>query len=173
MAKGLPRSLSRGSQAVQAITKRTIAVRSLELTFTGATGVAVEATAVLEGLPEGNILLLGAVANLAFAGSGSDANLADDFQGDFGIGTTPADDNTISGADVDIIASTAIGPAVAEAIGTVRAANATQAIIDNTAGTAELNLNVLLDADEVTNAQDSVVTVDGEVYLAYIVLGDD
>ena len=55
----------------------------------------------------------------------------------------------------------------------MRATNAVQAILDNTAGDLELNLNVLLDADEVTNGEDSVVTVTGTVDVAYIVLGDD
>lgn len=169
--KGLQRSLSRGRQATRDVVTVRLSLNEA-LTFTGSSGNAVEATAPIAGLPEGNILLLGAVANLTFTGPTSD-DLADDFQGDYGLGTTPADDNTISGADVDIIASTAIPAATSEVSASVRATNATQAIIDNTAGSAELNLNVLLDADEVTDAAEVVVTVTGTVDLAYIVLGDD
>ncbi len=171
MTKGLQRSLSRGPKATQTVVTERLML-NVDLTFTGATGAAVEATAVIAGLPEGNILLLGAVANLTFTGPTA-ATLADDFQGDYGIGTTPADDNTISGTDVDIIGSTAIAAATAEVSADVRGTNAVQAIIDNTAGTGEANLNVLLDADEVDDGEDIVITVTGPVDLAYIVLGDD
>ena len=171
MGKGLPRSLSRAKPLVAATQKLRITVNEA-MTMTGDSGAAIDQTAVLAGLPEGNILLLGAVSNLTFTGPTS-ANLADDFQGDYGIGTTPADDNTISGADVDIIGSTAIPAATTEVSANVRATNATAAVLDNTAGTLEVNLNVLLDADEVTDAEDVVLTVTGTVDIVYSVLGDD
>ena len=172
MGKGLPRSLARSS-AVSAIATKKISISlNEELTFTGDSGNAVDQTAVISDFPEGNILLLGAVANLTFTGPGS-ANLADDFQGDYGIGTTPADDNTISAGDVNIIGSTAIPAASGEVSANVRATNATAAILDNTDGSLEINLNVLLDADEVTDAEDVVVTVTGTVDIIYGVLGDD
>lgn len=173
MTKGLPRSLARGSRARQEIVKQRVAVSDVVVTVS-AVGTAVGfGSAVIGGLPEGNILLLGTVANLAFTGSGSDAALVDDWEGDFGIGTTPADDATISGTDVDIIGSTAIGPATAEAIATVRATNATTAIIDNTAGDAELNLNLLVDASDMTDDEVSDITVSGDFWIIYTVLGDD
>lgn len=171
MGKGLPRSLSRGDKARKSVNVARLVVDE-SLSFTGSTGVAVSATGVLDGLPEGNILLLGAVANLTFTGPTS-ANLTDDFQGDYSIGTTPTADATLSGTDADLIGSTAIPAATAEVSANVRATNATQAIIDNTAGTAEINLNVALDADEVTDATTVAVAVTGTVDIAYIVLGDD
>ena len=171
MTKGLQRSLSRGPKATQNVVTDRLAL-NVALTFTGATGVAVMATAVIAGLPEGNILLLGATANLTFTGPTS-ANLTDDFQGDYGIGSTPADDNTITGTDVNLVGSTAIAAATAEVSASNRGVNAAQAVLDNTDGAGEVNLNVLLDADEVTNGEDVVVTVTGSVDVAYIVLGDD
>lgn len=170
MSKGLPRSLSRGDQSRQEIVKISISVNEA-MTFTGSTGVAVDQTAPIGALPEGNICLLGAVANLTFTGPTS-ADLANDFQGDYGLGSTPADDNTITGADVDLVASTAIAAATAEVSANNRGTGAAS-IIDNTDGTGEINLNVLLDADEVTNAQSVVITVTGTVDLAFTVLGDD
>ena len=170
MSKGLPRSLSRGDQAKQEVVKRTIVVNEA-MDFTGDSGNAIDQTAAIAGLPEGNIALLGCVANLTFTGPAS-ANLADDFQGDFGIGTTPADDNTITGADVDLVSSTAIAAATSEASADNRGTG-TAAIIDNTAGTGEMNLNVLLDADEVTDSETVTITVTGTVDIAFTVLGDD
>lgn len=171
MGKGLPRSLGR-TPAIDAPVKKMRLNVNESLSFTGATAAAVFATAVLSGLPEGNVQVLGAAANLTFTGPTS-ANLLDDFQGDYGLGTTPADDNTITAGDVDIIGSTAIPAATAEVSAGVRGVNATPAIFDNTDGSLEINLNVLLDADEVTNAETVAIAVTGTVDLIYTVLGDD
>lgn len=172
MTKGLPRSLSRGPALQDEITKLTIPVNAT--VTVSATGAAVGfGSAVLRGLPEGNILLLGIVANLAFAGSGADANLTDTWSGNFGIGTTPADDATITAADVDILDSQAIGPATAEAIARARFAEAAQGILDNTDGSGEMNLNLLIAAADITDDTSVDITVTGELHVAYITLGDD
>ncbi|QDP53463.1 MAG: hypothetical protein GOVbin4933_9 [Prokaryotic dsDNA virus sp.] len=171
MTKGLQRSLSRGPKATQNVVTDRL-VLSVPLTFTGATGLVAMATAAIAGLPEGNILLLGATANLTFTGPTS-ADLADDFQGDYGIGSTPADNNTITGTDVDLVGSTVIAAATTEVSANNRGVNAAQVVLDNTDGTGEMNLNALLDAGEVADGQSVVVTVTGSVDVAYIVLGDD
>jgi hypothetical protein len=171
MTKGLQRSLSRGPKATKDVNVIRLTVNKA-LTFTGSTGVAVFATAPIELLPEGNLLFLGAVANLTFTGPTS-ANLANDFQGDYSLGTSPTADTTLNGTEVNLIASTAIPAATSEVSANVRATNATQAVLDNTDGSMEVNLNVLLDADEVTDGEDVVVTVTGTVDVAFIVLGDD
>lgn len=162
---------NRGRQAAPAY-NMTIPV-NVVLTPTGSTGVAVFETAVVGDFPEGNILLLGAVARLGFAGPGGSADLSDTWAGDYSLGSAPTADATLSGTEVDIIPSTAIGPATAEVIAPVRATNATQVVLDNTDGSLEINLNVLFDADVVTNAETVNVTVTGFLHLAYIVLGDD
>lgn len=173
MSKGLPRSLARGNPQVQEIIKQTFRVENLVLQFTGSTGVVVFDTAVIGDLPEGNVLLLGAAGYLAFAGSGADANLSDTWAGDFSIGTAPTADNSLAGAEVDVLASTAIGPASSEAIARTRAVNGTPVMLDNTDGSLELNLNALVDADDVANGQTSDITVNGEITLLYSVLLDD
>jgi hypothetical protein len=169
--KGLQRSLSRGPKATKDVNVLRINVDK-SMSFTGVTDTAVFATTVLEDFAEGNILLLGAVANLTFTGPTS-ANLTNDFEGDFAVGTSPTADTTLNGTEVNLIASTAIPAATAEVAGPVRATNATQAILDNTDGAMEVNLNVTLDANEVTNAQTVAIRVTGTVDIAYIVLGDD
>lgn len=175
MSKGLPRSLARGAAQRQEIVKTSIAVQDLVVTVS-ATGAAIGfGSAVLAGLPQGNILFLGAVAYLELAGSGADANLTDTWSGDFGIGTTPADDATITAGDVDIIPSTPVGPAVAEVSPFTRGAQAASgmALFDNTDGSLELNLNVLIDAANITDDESVDLTVNGALHIAYIVLGDD
>ena len=112
-------------------------------------------------------------AYLQFRGSGSDANLAADWEGDFSIGTTPTADATLTGTDVDIVASSPIAAATAEVSPRTRGVNATQAMFDNTDGSLELNLNLITDDNDVTDSQVVNMTVNGELHIAYIVLGDD
>lgn len=173
MGKGLPRSLKNAGVEQNSVRKLTIPLDDVVVTVS-ATGSAIGfGSAVIRGLPEGNVQLIGAVAFVGLSGSGSDANLAATWSGDYGIGTTPASDATISGTDVNIIGSTAIGPATAEAIAPVRAANDTPAIFDNTDGSLELNLNVLVDAANIVDDESVDLTASGYLSLAYVVLGDD
>ena len=133
-------------------------------------------TVVLADLPEGNLLLLGCVASLAFA-AGADTSLVDAWDGDFGLGTTAADDATITGADVDILPSSAIkAVASTKDVATIRVTSTTTeqgAIFDNTANTIDLNLNVVVDADDITDDEDADLAVTGTVSIAFLILGDD
>jgi len=172
MGKGLPRSLSRGDKRKQEIIKERIRISGSVSVLAAGAGVGF-GTLVIGDFPEGNILFLGAVTNINFSGTGSDANLTATWNGDFGIGTEPDANGTLASTEVDIIASTAIGPAVAEIAPQVRGANATQAIFDNTDGSLEINLNVLIDAADITDAATVVLTITGELLLCYTVLGDD
>jgi len=174
MVKGLQRSMSRGNELRQEIVKRVIAVRVGLLTADGATGVGF-GSLVIGDFPAGNILLLGAIAYMQFSGPTS-GDLVDTWEGDYGIGTTPASDATITAGDVDMVPSTALAAAVAEISPRTRGVNATGAltgqIFDNTDDSLELNLNLLI--DDVDIAADGIVmTVNGELHLAYIAMGDD
>lgn len=174
MSKGLPRSMSRGNPLTQEIIKQVITVRDLEITVTGGASTAAGVgTKVIGDFPEGNILFLGAVGYFQFAGSGSDAAIAADWQGDYAVGTTATADATLNGTDVDIIASTALAAATAEVSPRTRGTGATQAIFDNTDGSLEINLNVITDDDDVTDSTAVTMTVNGELHIAYIMLGDD
>ena len=171
MGKGLPRSRARGPKSRAPIVRQRIAINT-DVTVSS-TGAAIGfGSQPIGGLPEGNVQIIGAVANLAFAGSGSDANLVDTWNGDVGVGSTPAADATITGTDVDVIASTAIGPAVSEVIAQTRCVGAAS-LIDNTDGSGELNLNLLIDAADIVDDQSVVIAVTGLMWLSYVVLGDD
>ena len=172
MSKGLPRSLSRGDKRKQEIVKERIVISSTVSVVSVGSAVGF-GTLVIGDFPEGNVLFLGAVSYLNFRGTGSDANLTATWDGDFSIGTGPDANGTLAGIEVDIIGSTAVGPAVAEIAPVVRATNAAQAIFDNTDGSLEINLNVLIDAGAITDASTVVLTVTGELLLCYTVLGDD
>lgn len=170
MSKGLPRSQSRGAPVSQGVVNKDIDVNAA-LTVNGATGVGF-GTAVIGGLPEGNILLLGAVSYLKVTKASSATGIQATFDGDISIGSTPADDATLSGADVDIIPSTALGAATSGSSPTVRSTNATAVVLDNTDGSLELNVNLLID-DANINADSQSVSVRGILSLVYSVVLDD
>lgn len=171
--KGFTRSMSRGRVQSQTVHKLTLPIRNKTIEIDGAAGVGFGSLAFGE-LPQGNLLLLGAVAYIQLTGPGS-ASLIEAWEGDFAIGSAPTADAALAGAEVDIIPSTPIGPAVAEASPRTRAASIGETagvVLDNTDDALELNLNVLVD-DTSISANDIILTVSGELYLSFVVLGDD
>lgn len=187
MATGLPRTLKRAAQSGKFPKNGPsggsgvvlIPVKGLLVTVAAAAAGVGFGTAVLRGLPQGNIVIMSAVAYLRF--QTTDTDLAATFNGDFSIGTTPDADGTLATTEIDIIPSTPLGPAVARVTPVHRTQSAATGnvltnnvlLFDNTDGSLELNLNVLIDAADITDAQSAVLTVDGAVYLHCAVLGDD
>ena len=146
----------------------------LAISVDGAAGIGF-GSAVIGNLPEGNLLFQGAVVYMIFAGSGSDPNLIATWVGDFSVGTTPADDGTLSAGDVDILASTPLAAATAEVSPRTRIASVDAAvgvILDNTDGSLELNLNLLID-DLSIDADGVAILATGELHVVLAVLGDD
>lgn len=173
MTKGLIRSLRRGPQQQQILQKLIYRVEDLEVTVS-ATGVANGiGSAVIGDLPEGNIAFLGGVGYFELAGSGSDANLVDTWSGDFAVGTNPVAGAGIDGLEQNIVNSSAVGPAVAEVAPRARGAGPGASVLDNTDGSLELNLNVLIDAADITDDQSVTLTVNGEIVILFSVLFDD
>jgi len=174
MTKGLPRSLSRANKGKAAIVKDRINLADKVVTVSAAGAGVGFGSVVISDFPEGNILLVGVGGTVGFTGSGADANLVDTWEGDFAVGSTPADDATVTAADVDIVASTATGAATAEAIAAQRVVEAhADTILDNTDGSLEVNFNLLIDAADITDATSVDITLSGVLDLAYVVLGDD
>ncbi len=178
MAKGLPRSHKHANKSIAPIVKDVIVIKNKTVTLTeDAGGQPAWATLQVGDFPEGNILFLGAVSYFQFSGTGSDGDLVDTWEGDYGVGTTPSTDDTtpLATTKEDIIATVAIAAATAEVSPKTRSVSAdgeAGVLYDNTDGSLELNLNVLVDAADITG-DDSVLTISGELYIAYIVLGDD
>lgn len=169
MGKGLPRSMKRGKPIEAPIKKLRLPFTNLPLSVVGASGVGFGA-AIPGDLPEGNILVLGAVAYVQLNANG-DADIQATFDGDYSIGSAPTADVTLSGAEVDVIPSTALGAATGGLSPRVRGANATQVMLDNTDNSLELNLNVLIDDANISGTASMLAS--GHLEFAYIVLGDD
>lgn len=176
MGKGLPRSHTRGEFASGASSSGVLLVPAgISMVITGAAGNGF-GTAVISDFPEGNILFLGCVSYLTFAGTGSDADLGDTWEGDYAVGTTATVDATLGGTDADIVPTTALAAATAEVSPRTRGTQADGAlggaVFDNTDGSLEINVNLSIDDADIAG-DDSVITVAGELYIKYAVLGDD
>jgi hypothetical protein len=166
---GLPRTMARAAAGrfSTPVVKQIVPLVAKPLAVAdGAPGFG---TVVIGDFPEGNILLLGAVGYIKL--TTASGTIIATFDGDFSIGSTPTADNALAGTDVDIIPSTPLNPATAKVSPLVRAINAAQSILDNTDGSLEINLNVLIDDASISGA--AAFTVDGVLILSYVVLGDD
>lgn len=173
MAKGLPRSLSRGNALSQAVTKLTIPLRGVAVVVSS-TGAAIGwGTTPISGLPQAHLKVLAVACNMTLSGNGADANLGDTWAGDFGVGSTPADDATITAGDVDLIDSTALAAATAEVSPTVVVADGVDLVLDNTDGSLEVNLNVLIDAADIVDDQSVTLLANGVVEITLITMLDD
>lgn len=166
--KGLIRSTGRSVGTRSKIRKLVIPVRNAQLAVVdGAPGFGF---LVVSGMDQGNILFLGAVSYLQFVTAS--ANIIDAFTGTMSIGTAGTIDSDIGDTgEVNIIASTAIGAATLKVSPIIRGTNVTSALIDNTDGDNNLNLNLLVADASISGT--ATFTVNGVVNLAYIVLGDD
>lgn len=170
MGKGLPRSLGRAASAIGAsgLITMTIPVKDVPISVAGASGVG-WGSAVISGLPEGNLVQLGCVAYMQFSTSDADVQAA--FDGDYALATTP---NVDANLVVGLTTSAPLGAATAKLSPVVRTANAAPLIgttHDNTAGDLELNLNLIIDDANISG--DAVFLANGVVHIAFIKLGDD
>lgn len=171
MAKGLPRSIGRATPVQAVINKLVLPVDAVTVSVTdGAPG---HGSAVVGDLPEGNILFLGAVGYLSF--TTSDADVIASFEGDYSIGTVATADGNVSDAgEANIIASTAIAAATAKVSPVTRGVgdgSLAGVVFDNTDGSLEINLNLLIDNASISGNADFSAT--GYIVMSYIVLGDD
>lgn len=171
MSKGLTRSTSRAPAQKASILRASISVEDLAISVAdGNPGFGFAAAA---GLPEGNFVFLGAVAYLQFSSSSS--HLTATFTGTTSIGSVGTVDGDVSDAgEADICPSTAIGAATAKVSPVVRLASTAAmsgAVIDNTDGTKNININVLIDDAAIDGAV--ALVANGYIDLLYSVLGDD
>jgi hypothetical protein len=169
--KGQPRIVARGKPQSTAVRRQRVTLKAVPITVSGATGVGF-GTAVIGDLPEGNILFLGATGYLQFTKDATATLVTATFTGNYALGTAPNADVTLSGAEVDLLPSTALSAATAGVSPVTRAANNTAVMLDNTDGTLELNLQMLI-ADADISGASQLMLATGMIDLVYAVLGDD
>jgi hypothetical protein len=144
-----------------------VEVKDKQVTVSATTGTGV-GSAVLEELPDGMLFIAAATAVLDFTSSAED--LANGWNGDYAIGTSPTTDATIVGTESNLIPVTAIGPASGRVIGPTRGTRNSPINIDNFSGSAEVNINLLVDAANITDNRSAVITVNGtiDLLLSYV-----
>lgn len=174
--KGLQRSLARGPASQRGVIRYNVPINT-SITVTGVSGAVDAGTAVLGALPQGNLLLMGAVLYASIDASG-DANIINAWAGDFGVGYAANADTDLSDAQEDgIIASTALAADAGGKLAPTTRAISTQSehskIVNNTDGTLEVNFNLLIDDNSITDTEGVTFAVTGSLHLVLIVLGDD
>lgn len=167
MSKGLTRSLRRGPQDRQEVVRRAIPF-NFQLTVADPGSANAFFTKLLAGLPTGKLLLLGARLKGGVV-TGLDANTTATFNGNVSIGSTATADATLSGTDVDMIPTTALGAATTKVSPTqdlVSTQTEHAKFIDNSDGSRGINLNgYILDAGISAGA---LMQFQGVLEVAYI-----
>lgn len=143
-----------------------------DLEITVADGAPGFGSAALFKLPEGNVLIHGAAGYVRL--SSSDAQLTATFDGDISIGTGSDADGSLSGSEINLVASTSLGAATSKVSPVVRLVSATAnngVIHDNTANDLQFYANVLIDDAAISGEVD--LLLNGHMEVLYTVLGDD
>jgi len=124
-------------------------------------------------LPEGAILLYGAVADLAVTKSSAGVNA--DWDGDISLGTvTAGNDADLTSTEANIVAKTATPQAAAGVTtGDMVTATAQIGIVDGTGTAADVFVNILVDdADHDVTSTPCNIILNGTITLTWINLGD-
>ena len=125
-------------------------------------------------MPAGAILFLGAITDIDLTKSSAGVN--DDWDGDFGVGTTTASNNaTLATTEQNIIPTTATPQATAGVTTADGISSATEnAVVDGTSTAVDVYLNFLVDdADHDVASTACNLIVNGTLTLHWINLGDN
>lgn len=169
MSHGLNRSLARSVPLDARVRKQTVMINSLAMTIEESGNIGF-GFSVAGNFPKGNVLFLGAVAGLSFTASGA---IAGNWNGDYSVGSTGTTSQTLTGTEIDIIASTSIaagGLTVPTTRGVTEAASKAL-FLDNTDGSLGINVSVLVDAVDIS--ANSPMVVSGNLFLSYVMLLTD
>jgi len=172
MTKGVRRSERRPLAGAkrQSLVRQTFTFNDLAITVTdGAPGYG---SAALLKFPEGNVLIHGAAGYVQL--SSADADLTATFDGDISIGTGSTADGSLTGSEINLVASTSLGVAFDKVSPKVRLVSATAnngVIHDNTDNDLQFYVNVLIDDAAISGEVD--LLLNGHIEVLYTILGDD
>jgi hypothetical protein len=171
MSKGLPKGLAKSDR--QMITQ-TFTFKDKHLALTDEAGVVAYGSLQLLDLPAGLAAFIGAVADLAVTKSSAGVNA--DWDGDFGLGTAAASNNsTLASTEQDMIPTTATPQAVSGATTAKGISTSTEAfkLLDGTSTAKDIFLNFLVDdADHDVTTTPCDLILNGTVKVTYCMLGD-
>ena len=191
MGKGLPRTLARraarlalgtpsgsgniaSAEADLRVQRSKFTLVNQAIALVDEAGVVAYGSQQLLEFPEGRILFLGATANLTVEKSSAGVN--DDFDGDFGLGTTAAGNNaTLATTEQNLIPTTATPQASSGATTAKGGSTSTEGakILQGESTPAEVHLNFLVDdADHDVTGTPANLVVNGTVEVLWAFLGD-
>lgn len=154
-------------EAMGIVQKTVITLTNRAITMTDEAGVVAYGGTKIYDFPAGNILILGATADLTVTESGG---INADFDGDFGVGTvTAGNNNALATTEQNIIPTTATPQAVASAT-TAKGINTAVAFLDGTATAIDAYLNFLV--DDADQDGGGTLTVNGTITIHWINCGD-
>lgn len=153
------------------INKTVLTLTSTPVVLADEAGVVAYGGLKVYDFPAGNILVLGAVADLDIVKSSAGVN--NDFDGDVGVGTvTASNNNSLSSTEQNIIGTTSTPQAVSGAT-TANCRSADTVTLDGTTTPADVFLNFLVDdADHNVGGTPCNIVVTGTMTLHWINLGD-
>lgn len=154
-----------GQGASLAIQKLTINLVNKPITIAAAGAGVAFGTVPLAALPKGRLLFLAKVVDVVV--STVDTDLITTWNGNWALGSAPDADGSLAGTEVDIVASTALGAATARVSPPTAFINTTAAVLDNRAGTGEVNWNMFALAADFTDAGSAIMLLNGEIILTY------
>lgn len=163
-------------------TSEQLQVRTLLLTLTDTpvvladnAGVVAYGSLKICDLPEGHLLFLGAVADLALTKSSAGVNT--NWDGDISLGTAAANNTaTLTGTEQDLIPSTATPQAAAGATTGDMASTSTESgvVFDGHSAAKDVYLNILVDdTDHDVTGTPCNIIVNGTIKITYCILGDN
>lgn len=139
--------------------------------FDDVAGASASAYKKLYDFPAGSLVILGALVDTAWDVSGTGTVLGVNADGDISLGTAAADTtSSLSGTEVDIIASTTVAQLVAS-IGPATARSTAVTYHDGTSTAKDLYLNVLFD-DADSSDDTTAAKLTGTVTVYWMNLGD-
>ena len=145
-----------------------LTLASTPVSVVGATGIGFGGVKCYT-FPEGRIIVLGSVAELAIDVSGS--SIGDTGSGDVGLGTViVADADLTDSTDIDLGPSTALTDPFVSGIGAANVPLAAAAQFDGTSSAVTANLNVLIDDADIAATAEALFS--GTWTLTWINVGD-
>ncbi len=168
------KNVKRGLPNSQSVRTMVVPIKNLQIPITDpGAGLAAWASAVIGGLPIGNVLILGAVCNLQL--SSASAGISATFTANFSLGTTATADATLAGTEVNLLPSTAIAAATAKVSPLTRGVTVADNLMDCTSKTTNktimpITLNIIL--PDTSISANSILVANGALWLSYTILGD-
>jgi hypothetical protein len=161
-----------GVSAIQGVGLPQVAVlpiSALNVVMTDATTAGSHGAQKIFTFPEGNVMVLGAVTDLAIARVGTGLTTTSAVVSSLGSVTVGTDNATLTSTEADIVPSTA--STLAAGAGVTKGASTTAAVLNGTTTPAAVFLNFAT-PDAGSTATDAL-TVNGTVTISYLVLGDN